>query len=249
MRRIGRLLEDCNPSSLRHDLLEQFEPLHRQFRGHNGEPGYVAARARQTCDQAAFQRVGRRSHDDRNALHCALRGADRSGAEDYDDIDLRPQQIADQRGYRFNIITIMAKLVGDVAPLDITEVAHPAHEFLAEWIVARGSRPDVPNTRRLARLLRARRERPCGYTAADKYDEFPPPHGAYPKAKDHGQSIAGVGVGQWRASQQKAAPHDRFRVLRWVKGGNPSTHKELFCDGHHIAGAAAALTSKLPHEH
>src|SRR5215470_9475185 len=138
---------------------------------------------------------------------------------------------------------------GDVATFDITEVAHPAHEFLAEWIVARGSRPDVPDARHLARLLRARRERPCGYTAADKYDEFPPPHGAYPKAKDHGQSIAGVGVGQWRASQQKAAPHDRFRVLRWVKGGNPSTHKELFCDGHHIAGAAAALTSKLPHEH
>src|SRR6516225_3531317 len=56
MRRIGRLLEDCNANGLRHDLLEQFEPLHGQFRGHDGEPGYVAARARQTCDQAAFQR-------------------------------------------------------------------------------------------------------------------------------------------------------------------------------------------------
>src|SRR5262245_22849272 len=43
-------------------------------------------------------------------------------------------------------------------------------------------------------LLRARRERPSGYTAADKCDEFPPPHGADPKAKDHGRSIAGVGV-------------------------------------------------------
>src|SRR5262249_57007502 len=99
----------------------------------------------------------RRSHDERDALRCALRGADRSGAADYDDIDFRPQQIPDQRGYRFDIITIMAKLVGDVAPFDITEVAHPAHEFLAEWIVARGSRPDVPDTRGLARLLRARR--------------------------------------------------------------------------------------------
>src|SRR5262249_46897958 len=36
------------------------------------------------------------------------------------------------------------------------------------------------------RLLRVRRQRPCGYTAAEKCDEFPPPHGAYPKAKDHG---------------------------------------------------------------
>src|SRR5215472_7675289 len=172
MRRIGRLLEDCNPSGLRHDLLEQFEPLHGQFRGHDGEPGYVAARARQTCDQAAFQRVGRCSHDDRNALRCALRGADRSGAANYDDIDLRPQQIADQRGYRFDIITIMAKLVGDVAPFDITEVAHPAHEFPAEWIVVRDSRPDVPDTWRLARLLRARRERPRSSRAAEQRHEL-----------------------------------------------------------------------------
>src|SRR5262249_6081926 len=37
-----------------------------------------------------------------------------------------------------------------------------------------------------------------------KYDELPPPHGAYPKAKDDGRSIADVGVGQWRASQQTA---------------------------------------------
>src|SRR6516162_4224437 len=54
MRRIGRLLEDCNPSGVGHDLLQYFQPLPRQFRGHDGEPGYVAARARQTRDQAAL---------------------------------------------------------------------------------------------------------------------------------------------------------------------------------------------------
>src|SRR5215831_18030370 len=64
----------------------------------------------------------------------------------------------------------MTKLVGDVAPFDITEVAHPAHEFLAEWIVARGSRPDVPDTRRLARLLRARRQRPRRRAAEQRYE-------------------------------------------------------------------------------
>src|SRR5262245_19536554 len=41
-----------------------------------------------------------------------------------------------------------------------------------------------------AGLLPARRERPDGYTAAKKCDEFPPPHGAYPKAKDHEPIIA-----------------------------------------------------------
>src|SRR5215471_12614311 len=38
-------------------------------------------------------------------------------------------------------------------------------------------------------------------SAAEKRDEFPPPHGAYPTAKDHRRSIAGLGVGQWRALQ------------------------------------------------
>src|SRR5262249_36838528 len=46
-----------------------------------------------------------------------------------------------------------------------------------------------------------RRERPGRRRATNNDDEFPPPHGAYPKAKDHGRSIAGVGVGQCRASQ------------------------------------------------
>src|SRR5262249_19168313 len=174
MRRIGRLLEDCNPSGFGYDLLQYFQPLHRQFRGQEREARRVAARARQTPDHAAFQRIGRRSHDDRDALRCTLRGADRSGAANYDDINLRPQQVADQRGYRVDIVPVMAKLVGDVAPFDITKVAHPAHEFLAEWIVAGGSRPDVPDTRRLPRLLRACRERPRRRHAAEKLDELAP---------------------------------------------------------------------------
>src|SRR5262249_38544852 len=65
----------------------------------------------------------------------------------------------------------MAKLVGDVAPFDITEVAHPAHEFLAEWIVARGSRPDVPDTRHLPWLLRPCRARPRRRRAAEQRDD------------------------------------------------------------------------------
>src|SRR5262249_47711852 len=59
------------------------------------------------------------------------------------------------------------------------------------------------------RLLRASRERPSGYTAAEKRDEFPPPHGAYPKAKDHGRSIADLEVGQWRPT-----PNDVAAALR-----------------------------------
>src|SRR5262245_53921308 len=39
-------------------------------------------------------------------------------------------------------------------------------------------------------LLRPRRERPRRSRTADKRDELPSPHGAFPTAKDHGLSIA-----------------------------------------------------------
>src|SRR5262249_41368756 len=70
-------------------------------------------------------------------------------------------------------------------------------------------RPAVKESdHRHRRLLRVRGERPCYCRAAEKCDEFPPPHGAYPKAKDHGQSIAGLGVlsGAHRNKKRRGAP-------------------------------------------
>src|SRR5262245_33524290 len=80
--------------------------------------------------------------------------------------------MVNQRGYRFDIITIMAKLIDNVAPFDITEVAHPAHEFLAKRVIVRGSRSDVSDARGFARLLRLRRERPRGRRAAGQRNEL-----------------------------------------------------------------------------
>src|SRR5262245_31606578 len=71
----------------------------------------------------------------------------------------------------------MAKLIGDIAPFDITEIAHPAHEFLAKWIVVRGSRSGVSDTWNLARLLRACRELPGGNRAAGGRQRCPPSDG------------------------------------------------------------------------
>src|SRR5215471_2654968 len=80
--------------------------------------------------------------------------------------------MVDQRRYRFDIIAIVAKLVGNISPFDITEVAHPAHEFLANLIVVRGSRSDVSDARGLGWLLRARRERPRRCRAAKRGHEL-----------------------------------------------------------------------------
>src|SRR5262249_29723535 len=48
--------------------------------------------------------------------------------------------------------------------------------------------------------------------AADKCDEFPPPHGADPKAKDHGRSIADLvwGGGVHRGKQHAPDGHPTF---------------------------------------
>ena len=54
-------------------------------------------------------------------------------------------------------------------------------------------RPAIDETDYRRWLLRARRQRPRRCRAANNGDEFPPPHGAYPKAKDHERSIAGLG--------------------------------------------------------
>src|SRR5262249_5114071 len=62
----------------------------------------------------------------------------------------------------------MAKLIGNVASFDITEVAHPAHEFLAIWIVIQSSGSDVSDARNLPQLLRARSERPHGRAAEQR---------------------------------------------------------------------------------
>src|SRR5262245_37112984 len=73
---------------------------------------------------------------------------------------------------------------------------------------------EEPNHRH-RRLLRPRRERPSGYTAADKCDEFPPPHGAYPKAKDCRTKYSRCWSGSVARIAIKAAP---LRGARWASG-------------------------------
>src|SRR5262245_58789375 len=85
-----------------------------------------------------------------------------------------------------------------------------AQAFAERSHIARIGGPvsDKPDHRH-RRLLRPRRKRPSSYTAAKKADEFPPPHGAYPKAKDHGRSIAG-----WSASVARIAIKSGASALR-----------------------------------
>src|SRR5262249_23167097 len=64
------------------------------------------------------------------------------------------------------------------------------------------------------RLLRACRERPGGYTATEKRDELPPPHGAYPKAKDHGTKYSRCWGGSVARIAIKRSPYDHDNAIR-----------------------------------
>src|SRR5262249_11266322 len=61
------------------------------------------------------------------------------------------------------------------------------------WLRIVEARANKANTNELARLLRARRERPRGNRAAEQRDEVATPHGLFPKARDYG-NIAGQGA-------------------------------------------------------
>jgi hypothetical protein len=67
--------------------------------------------------------------------------------------------------------------------LDITQVPQPVPQSLKRRPGLVRENTDFPQA---ARRLRARRERPERCRTTEHRDELAPPHGAYPKAKDHG---------------------------------------------------------------
>jgi len=117
------------------------------------------------------------------------------------DINFQPDELRCELGEAFASSLRPAIFDRNGASFDPAEFVKSPHESGGQLALpCWRSRPKEADGRQL-RLLRARQERPRYCRAAEKCDELPPPHGAYPKAKDHGRSIAGVDVGQWRASQ------------------------------------------------
>src|SRR5262249_52424795 len=145
-----------------------------------------------------------------------------------DDCDVALDQVGRQR-WQSVIVTFRPSILdGRVLTVDVAGFLQTlAERGHVRRIPVRRCAVEKPDYRH-RRLLRPRRERPSGYTAADKCDEFPPPHGAYPKAKDHGLSIANLGVGQWRASQLKSAAWWRALGTR-LRGLKACNHKSAFC--------------------
>src|SRR5262249_43342201 len=117
-----------------------------------------------------------------------------------DEADPAANEVGCQFRQALHVVMRPPEFDGHVLALDVAALAQSLAES-AHSICERLRRAELEQSNHRHRLLRARRERAARYSTAEKRDEVPPPHGAYPKAKDHRRSIAGVGVGQWRASQ------------------------------------------------
>src|SRR5262249_15207865 len=133
--------------------------------------------------------------DDRDRARRFHRSLDRVWSGGENDIALESDQFVGEPGKSVNIV--VANFNDCAPPIDISGIAQSLHE--RGNVLGRATKLKKADAWNLACYrLRARRERPRR-RAADEGDEVPPPHGAYPKAKDHRRSIAGVGVGQWCA--------------------------------------------------
>ena len=97
---------------------------------------------------------------------------------------LTAYQIGCEVGQYIVLVLRPAILDHDILALDVAGFANALPECgQITCTIDRRRAAEEPDHRH-GRLLRARGARPSGYTAAEKRDEFPPPHGAYPKAKD-----------------------------------------------------------------
>jgi hypothetical protein len=84
-------------------------------------------------------------------------------------VDFQPDKLGCDLGAAFRASLIPAILDCDGATLDPAEFTHSLHKGRRPWTQARCIRAQKTNGRQLARLLRARRERPC--RRAEQRDE------------------------------------------------------------------------------
>src|SRR5262245_40953062 len=226
--RKARVKQATDHASLWDQFPQQFQPLRHHFQDEKHHARHIAAGAVEAGHEALADRVRSNHEDDRDRRRrrlcrpCRLRAA---GSRDHGDRPAR--QLGRQRRQSISSAFGPAVIDADIAMLDIASLAQAAPERRNEVRELAGRFQAEKPDHRHRRLLRARRRWPSRRTAAEKRDKFPPPHGAYPKAKDRGLSIAGSwSAFRGRASQQKRPAHVRYGSMLLKKSSmispNPS---------------------------
>ena len=153
-------------------------------------------------------------------------------------VDLEPDQFGCDFGETLSAALRPAILNCDGAPVDPAEFVQPLHESRSPWRPRGcGRRPQIADGRELPHLLRPRRERPRGRSAAEERDEVAPPeHSITSSARasnDGGTSMPSALavlrlitnsnlVGAWTGSSAGFAPL-RMRSTYWAARRNWST--------------------------
>src|SRR5579862_4951226 len=177
-RRGLRIEQKRGTAEMRHDFLQQLDPLAAQRRFDIYESGSIAARAWKAVDEAAADGVGDHNEDDRNCFRFALQRFDDRGGRANDQIGLKSNKLFRKRRHAFQIGGGPAVIDRNVAADVPAEVLQRFGEFGQARLrlrIALGVSHQHADPAHTAGLLRARGERP-GRRAADKRDELPPLH-------------------------------------------------------------------------
>jgi hypothetical protein len=171
---IAHIGHDRQSAKSGYHLAQQFEFLTTSIRYLVRQTGDVAARSRQTSDQAGPDRVRhRREHDrdDRCRMLCreGCRGCHRDN-----DIDLEPGKLGRDLGEAFLASLRPAILDRDGAILSPTKLAQSLHKSGEALALSRRRGTQESDGRQFARLLRTGREWPHGSRAAEQRDELAP---------------------------------------------------------------------------
>src|SRR5262249_42664875 len=168
---------DGQSTQTRENLAQDFEAFGGEIGCQVRQAGDIAAWPCQGTDEPAADRVSRHREDDGNDRCGPLCRECWFGAICENQVDLAPDKLGREVGIALGASLAPAVLDRDGVTIDPAEFAQPLHTCiypcaLAYWPAA----AEVPDSRRLAGLLRARRERPRCCRAADQRYECAPFH-------------------------------------------------------------------------
>src|SRR5262249_17311285 len=140
----------------------------------------------------ATNRIGHGDENDRNGPSGPHQRVGDRGALAENAVRLELHQLLRERlharGVAFGVAVLDAKVLPERPALAFKTFFEGLNASLSLRIICEAHyHPDGAHANR---LLRIRRDRLGGQCAAEQRDKFPPPHGAYPKAKDHKLIIA-----------------------------------------------------------
>src|SRR5262249_28178532 len=171
-----RVEQEGDPDDARRDLLEQPQPLPGQGRLHIDETGDVAARPGEARDEAAADWIGGGRENDGDAARllqhrrgggCVLR-KNEVGPQ----LDDFPRESLHQLHIRRRPASVDPDIAA-LRPAELLESLAERRDKGLSFRVALGICHQHVDPPHLLGLLRARRERPCGYTAKQR-DELAP---------------------------------------------------------------------------